>query len=45
LAFYEQFDEAEFLLMKIDRKDLAINLRMRLGEWARVLQMAQEATG
>jgi WD repeat-containing protein 35 len=40
-AYFTRFDEAESLYREIDRKDLAIDLRVRLGDWFRVLQLAQ----
>merc|ERR1712232_967395 len=39
-AYFQRFDEAESLYREIDRKDLAIDLRVRLGDWFRVLQLA-----
>eukprot|EP00928_Gymnodinium_smaydae_P071095 TRINITY_DN54772_c0_g1_i1.p1 TRINITY_DN54772_c0_g1~~TRINITY_DN54772_c0_g1_i1.p1 ORF type:complete len:1239 (-),score=345.63 TRINITY_DN54772_c0_g1_i1:123-3839(-) len=40
-AYFQRFDEAESLYREIDRKDLAIDLRVRLGDWFRVIQLAQ----
>merc|ERR1719221_1010807 len=39
-AYFQRFDEAESLYREIDRKDLAIDLRLRLGDWFRVIQLA-----
>jgi len=39
-AYFQRFDEAESLYREIDRKDLAIDLRVRLGDWFRVIQLA-----
>merc|ERR1719281_1711489 len=39
-AYFQRFDEAEQLYREIDRKDLAIDLRVRLGDWFRVIQLA-----
>jgi WD repeat-containing protein 35 len=39
-AYFQRFDEAESLYRDIDRKDLAIDLRVRLGDWFRVIQLA-----
>lgn len=39
-AYCQRFDEAESLYREIDRKDLAIDLRVRLGDWFRVVQLA-----
>uniref|UniRef100_A0A1X7V818 Uncharacterized protein n=1 Tax=Amphimedon queenslandica TaxID=400682 RepID=A0A1X7V818_AMPQE len=38
-AYYDDFDEAERLYIQMDRKDLAIELRVKLGHWFRVLQL------
>jgi hypothetical protein len=40
-VYFQRFDEAETLYRDIDRKDLAIELRMRLGDWLRVVQLVQ----
>jgi WD repeat-containing protein 35 len=40
-AYFQRFDEAENLYREIDRKDLAIDLRVRIGDWKRVLQLLQ----
>ena len=37
--YFEDFDEAERLYLSIDRKDLAMDLRSRLGEWFRVVHV------
>ena len=42
LAYYHRFDEAEKVLINMDRKDLAIDMRVRLGDWFKVLKLAQE---
>jgi len=42
-AYFQRFDEAESLYREIDRKDLAIDLRVRLGDWFRVIQLAHGA--
>lgn len=39
-AYFQRFDEAEALYREIERKDLAIDLRVRLGDWFRVIQLA-----
>merc|ERR1740138_86944 len=39
-AYFQRFDEAESLYREIDRTDLAIDLRVRLGDWFRVIQLA-----
>jgi WD repeat-containing protein 35 len=40
-AYFQRFDEAESLYREIDRKDLAVDLRVRLGDWFRVIQLSQ----
>ena len=44
-VYFQKFDEAEGLYREMDRVDLAIELRMRLGDWFRVLQLAQGSAG
>lgn len=44
-AYFQRFDEAENLYREIDRKDLAIDLRVRLGDWFRVIHLAQSSGG
>lgn len=43
--YYNRFDEAEKIYKEIDRKDLALELRSRLGDWFRVVQLVQEGGG
>ncbi|XP_032575811.1 WD repeat-containing protein 35 [Drosophila sechellia] len=38
-AFYSEFEEAEKLYLDADRRDLAIDLRMTLCDWFRVVQL------
>ncbi len=45
LVYYEKYDEAEELYIKLERKDLAINMRVKIGDWFRVLTLAKEGTG
>ena len=35
-AWFRRFDEAEKLYLEVDRRDLAIALRKRLGDWFKV---------
>lgn len=42
-AYFQRFDDAEAMYREIDRKDLAIDLRERLGDWFRVIQLGQGA--
>ena len=36
-CYFKRYDEAEQIFKDIDRKDLALALRMRLGDWSRVV--------
>lgn len=38
-SYFDRHDEAENMLREIDRKDLTISLRERLGDWFRVVQV------
>ena len=40
-AYFKRYDEAEQIYRDIDRKGLALDLRMRLGDWARVVQLIE----
>ncbi|RNF26815.1 WD repeat domain 35 [Trypanosoma conorhini] len=44
-TYYGRFDEAERIYKEIDRKDLVLDLRYRLGDWFRVVQLVQEGGG
>eukprot|EP01083_Nonionella_stella_P240569 840894_1 len=44
-AYLQRFDEAESIYMQIDQKDLALDLRSRLGDWMRVVQLIQAGAG
>ncbi len=44
-VYLHRFDEAESLYREIDRKDLAIQLRKRLGDYTRVVQLLQTGGG
>eukprot|EP00003_Mantamonas_plastica_P005395 TRINITY_DN1432_c0_g2_i2.p1 TRINITY_DN1432_c0_g2~~TRINITY_DN1432_c0_g2_i2.p1 ORF type:complete len:683 (-),score=224.60 TRINITY_DN1432_c0_g2_i2:311-2359(-) len=41
-AYFKKFETAESIYQEIDRKDLAIDLQMRLGNWRRVLHLLQQ---
>lgn len=45
LAFYGKYDEAEALYKKMERKDLAIQLRIKVGDWFKVVELIQEGYG
>lgn len=38
-SYFDRHDEAENMLREIDRRDLTISLRERLGDWFRVVQV------
>jgi WD repeat-containing protein 35 len=44
-CFYKRYDEAEQIYKDIDRKDMALDLRMRLGDWAKVVQLIEQGAG
>jgi WD repeat-containing protein 35 len=44
-VYLGKFDEAETIYREIDRKDLAIQLRKRLGDYSRVVQLLQTGGG
>lgn len=35
-VYFKRFDEAEQLYHRMDRPDLAVDMRMRLGDWFKV---------
>ncbi len=44
-AYFERFDEAVEIYREMDRKDLAIELKQRMGDWFRVVQLIQSGGG
>uniref|UniRef100_H3CMI1 WD repeat-containing protein 35 n=1 Tax=Tetraodon nigroviridis TaxID=99883 RepID=H3CMI1_TETNG len=44
-AYFGSFEEAERMYLDMDRRDLAIGLRIKLGDWFRVLQLLRIASG
>lgn len=44
-AFLGNYDEAEKLYLELDRRDLAISLRQKLGDYFRVLQLMKMGIG
>lgn len=44
-AYFQRFDEAEKSYVDMDRKDLAVELRMRIGDWQRVLAHLADHAG
>ncbi|XP_063039587.1 WD repeat-containing protein 35 isoform X2 [Engraulis encrasicolus] len=45
VAYFGRFEEAERMYLDMDRRDLAINLRIKLGDWFRVLQLLKTGSG
>ena len=44
-AWFQRYDEAEKIFIDADRRDLAISLRKRLGDWFKVLQLLKSGGG
>ncbi|XP_049640768.1 WD repeat-containing protein 35 isoform X1 [Suncus etruscus] len=44
-AYFGRFEEAERMYLDMDRRDLAIGLRLKLGDWFRVLQILKTGSG
>jgi WD repeat-containing protein 35 len=44
-AYCQKFDKAELIYLEMDRKDLALDLRMRMGDWFRVVQIIKAGSG
>ncbi|XP_010201833.1 WD repeat-containing protein 35 isoform X2 [Colius striatus] len=44
-AYFSRFEEAERMYLDMDRRNLAIGLRMKLGDWFRVLQLLKTGSG
>jgi WD repeat-containing protein 35 len=44
-AYFGQYDLSEKLYMEMDRKNLAIDLRIRLGDWFQVVQLIKSGGG
>eukprot|EP00904_Undaria_pinnatifida_P002695 jgi/Undpi1/12426/HiC_scaffold_5.g02098.m1 len=44
-TYFDRFEEAENMLREIDRRDLTISLRERLGDWFRVVQLLKQGGG
>ncbi|XP_060781150.1 WD repeat-containing protein 35 [Neoarius graeffei] len=44
-AYFGRFEEAEKMYLDMDRRDLAISLRIKLGDWFRVLQLLRSGSG
>ena len=44
-SYFHKFDEEEDMYVSMDRKDLALDLRKRLGNWRRVLALHTKWNG
>lgn len=44
-CYFKRYDEAEGIFRDLDRKDLALDLRMRLGDWAKVISLIEQGAG
>lgn len=44
-VYFKRFDEAEALYRQMDRLDLAITMRSKLGDWFRVEKLLRESGG
>ncbi|XP_077990221.1 WD repeat-containing protein 35-like isoform X1 [Glandiceps talaboti] len=44
-AYFKRFEEAERMYLDMDRRDLAVNLRVKLGDWFRVVQLLKTGSG
>lgn len=44
-CFFKRYDEAEQIFRDIDRRDLALDLRMRLGDWPKVVSLIEQGAG
>jgi len=45
MAYFQEFDEAVELYKQLDRPDLAVELRQRLGDWFKVVQLLSKMDG
>lgn len=44
-AYFRRFEEAERKYLDMDRRDLAVSLRKKLGDWFRVVQLLKTGSG
>ena len=44
-AYFGRFDEAEKIYREMDRRDLALQLRINLGDWFKVVNLVQQGGG
>ena len=45
MAYYGNYDSAEQIYRSMDRKDLAVAMRVKIGDWFKVSQMLKEGAG
>jgi WD repeat-containing protein 35 len=45
MAYFQNFEEAVKLYQELDRLDLAVDLRQRLGDWFKVVQLLSKTDG
>lgn len=45
LAYQRRFDEAEAVLKGIERKDLAVQMRLKIGDYSRVIHLSKDVAG
>ena len=45
IACLDRFEESERLFLDVDRRDLAVSMRKKLGDWFRVLQLLKGSAG
>jgi len=44
VAYFQRYEEAERIYLDMDRRDLAVDLRMKLGDWFRVVQLLKSGS-
>ena len=44
-AYFKRFEEAEKIYIEMDHRDLAVELRTKLGDWFRVVQLLKQGGG
>ena len=44
-AYFGWFDEAEHMYLDMDRRDLAVSLRKKLGDWFLAVQLLKTCAG
>ena len=45
LAYFKRIEEADALLKQLERKDLQLKLKMRLGQWVSIQHLIKEGAG